>query len=81
MVKMCFIQSLWIGAPTLLDRSYRHWQKASQVSWRLSLLLASSVIGKESRTKGSVTWDFVQIFAAPWTIQSMEFSKPEYWSG
>ena len=23
----------------------------------------------------------VQLFATPWTIQSMEFSKPEYWSG
>ena len=22
-----------------------------------------------------------QVFAAPWTIQSMEFSRPEYWSG
>ena len=23
----------------------------------------------------------VQVFATPWTIQSMEFSRPEYWSG
>ena len=23
----------------------------------------------------------VQLFAIPWTIQSMEFSRPEYWSG
>ena len=23
----------------------------------------------------------VQFFATPWTIQSMEFSRPEYWSG
>ena len=22
----------------------------------------------------------VQLFATPWTIQSMEFSRPEYWS-
>ena len=22
-----------------------------------------------------------QPFGAPWTIQSMEFSRPEYWSG
>ena len=22
-----------------------------------------------------------QLFATPWTIQSMEFSRPEYWSG
>ena len=23
----------------------------------------------------------VQFFETPWTIQSMEFSRPEYWSG
>ena len=23
----------------------------------------------------------IQLFAIPWTIQSMEFSRPEYWSG
>ena len=23
----------------------------------------------------------VRLFATPWTIQSIEFSKPEYWSG
>ena len=23
----------------------------------------------------------VQLFASPWTIQSVEFSRPEYWSG
>ena len=23
----------------------------------------------------------VQLFATPWTIQSMEFSRPEYWNG
>ena len=23
----------------------------------------------------------VQVFETPWTMQSMEFSRPEYWSG
>ena len=23
----------------------------------------------------------VQLFASPWTVQSMEFSRPEHWSG
>ena len=23
----------------------------------------------------------VRLFATPWTIESMEFSRPEYWSG
>ena len=34
----------------------------------------------------SINWKWnslsrVQLFATPWTIQSMEFSRPEYWSG
>ena len=24
--------------------------------------------------------EFVWLFATPWTIQFMEFSRPEYWS-
>ena len=24
---------------------------------------------------------YVRIFVTPWTIQSTEFSRPEYWSG
>ena len=24
---------------------------------------------------------YVQLFATPWTIEPMEFSRPEYWSG
>ena len=37
--------------------------------------------------KAHTTWwkckllSHVQLFAAPWTIQSMEFSRPEYWRG
>ena len=23
---------------------------------------------------------YVQLFATPWTLQSMKFSRPEYWS-
>ena len=23
----------------------------------------------------------VRLFATPWTIQSMDFSRPEYWNG
>ena len=28
-----------------------------------------------------VTQSRVQLFVTPWTIQSMEFSRPQYWSG
>ena len=51
-VKMCFLQSPVIGIPTLLDRSYRRWQKSSRTSWRLSLSLASSVVGQGWQNKG-----------------------------
>ena len=27
------------------------------------------------------SFSHVQLFATPWTMQSMEFSRPEYWSG
>ena len=33
---------------------------------------------------GSHKWkslSSVQLFVTPWTVQSMEFSRPEYWSG
>ena len=43
----------------------------------LCLVLNSLPVGK-------VKWKSlsrVQLFAIPWTIQSMEFSRPEYWSG
>ena len=39
--------------------------------------------GKERRLK-KLKWKLlssVQLFATPWTMQSMEFSRPEYWSG
>ena len=32
-----------------------------------------------SKVKAKVS--HVQLFATPWTIQFMEFSRPEYWSG
>ena len=34
--------------------------------------------------RGKWKWkllSYVQLFETPWTIQSMEFSRPEYWSG
>ena len=50
--KMCFLQSPVIRAPTLLDRSYSHWHKTSQTSWRLSFLLMSLVVRQRLRNKG-----------------------------
>ena len=41
---------------------------------------------KQSHKQGNRKWKWkslscVQLFATPWTIQFMEFSRPEYWSG
>ena len=39
---------------------------------------------KEVNWHHEVMWkllSYVQLFGTPWTIQSMEFSRPEYWSG
>ena len=54
MVKIHFLRSPVIGTPILLDRSYRHWQKTSQTSWRLLFLLTTSVIrqGPQKKKKG-----------------------------
>ena len=51
-----------------------------------------SVLGPTGDTKGGGLlffpreWQWkspsrVRLFATPWTIQSMEFSRPEYWRG
>ena len=39
-----------------------------------------SRVSKEAKEKWK-SLSHVQLFATPWTIQSMEFSRPEYWSG
>ena len=47
--------------------------------------LRSEILKKYAYKKG-ISWKWkslsrVQLFATLWTIQSMEFSRPEYWSG
>ena len=51
-VKMCFPQSPVIGAPTLLDRSYRHWQKNFTSLLETVVSLMSLVIRKGWQNKG-----------------------------
>ena len=43
----------------------------------------SSCLGqqKDQTLKESESCSVVSDSATPWTIQSMEFSRPEYWSG
>ena len=48
--------------------------------------LPSSSVGKKKSACNEGKWKWkslscVQFFVTPWTIQSMEFSRPAYWSG
>ena len=45
----------------------------NHVSWGLRLTLLEIVKWKSLSS--------VQLFETPWTVQSMEFSRPKYWSG
>ena len=51
-------------------------QSSKEKKWKyINIRLFSTWIGvKWSKSR-------VQLFVIPWTIQSMEFSRPEYWSG
>ena len=56
------------------------WNNRLQIQWFLSnkLMIKNKCI--HSFVKVKVTQS-CQIFVAPWTIQSMEFSRPENWNG
>ena len=46
--------------------------------------LAGGIFTTEQPVKVKWKWMLlrpVQLFATPWATQSMEFSRPEYWSG
>ena len=43
--------------------------------------ITSAVIAEMSRPLLWKSLSHVWLFATPWTIQSMEFSRPEYWNG
>ena len=42
------------------------------------ILILKRYLKKESKWK---SLSCVQLFVTPWTLQSTEFSRPEYWSG
>ena len=45
---------------------------------KMKLNLSLCALGRGSEVKVARR---VRLFATSWTIQSMEFSRPEYWSG
>ena len=51
---------------------------------RLKFTLQYLVYEKSFKNTTQVRWkslSCVRLFVTPWTIQSMEFSRPEYWGG
>ena len=81
----------WDGWVALL--TWWTWVRESSGSWwwtgKAGLLqsMRSQRVGHHWATK--LNWwkwkckslSYVLLFVTPWTIQSMEFSRPEYWSG
>ena len=65
--------SLWL----LLPSSYHLFLFCRQILLYHPLLWIYMITFKWSEKSLSR----VRLFATPWTIQSMEFSRPEYWSG
>ena len=53
---------------------FNHHQHSPLTSYRVQLKCSDSVCKWKSLSR-------VRLFMTPWTIQSMEFSRPEYWSG
>ena len=47
-------------------------------------MLENIMLSEKSKSQSEVKWKSLsraRLFVTPWTIQSMEFSRPEYWSG
>ena len=60
--------------------------RAVEITWVFQQLTISYSLESACDTLNwnEVKWKFlshVWLFANPWTIQSMEFSRPKYWSG
>ena len=49
--------------------------------WRFSFRIMWSDLSLESESESRSVWLFATPWTTPWTIQSMEFSRPEYWRG
>ena len=49
--------------------------------WSISLEWFYIFKGLESESPSRTWLSHVRLFATPWSILSMKFSRPEYWSG
>ena len=61
------------------------WHPFSRLELKLLCACSSHLSPTSFTDPHDVLWSEVKVaqscFATPWTIQSMEFSRPEYWSG
>ena len=62
-----------------------NWAELSGVD-KVLLLCGLGFLACEMRVVICASWKWkllsrVRLFVTPWTLQSMEFSRPEYWSG
>ena len=83
----------WLDAIYHWPKELEFEQTPGDSEGQVSLMCCSSWGLKESDKLSDLTttiisgnWKWkslscVWLFVAPWTIQSMEFSRPEYWSG
>ena len=78
-------------APLSMEFSRQeHWSVCHSLLWGIFLTQGSNPVLLHFRQicyhlshQGSPKWkplSRVWLFATPWTVQSMEFSRPEYWS-
>ena len=68
----------------LISESGRSPEERNSISLQYSCLRNTIERGTWRVTVHEQTWkslSLVRLFATPWTIQCMEFSKPEYWNG
>ena len=81
------LKNLWVKET---KHTWLHLHKVLEQVMESRMVVASGSGELTERPEGTfwgwceVKWKSfsrVRLFATPWTIQSMEFSRPEYWSG
>ena len=55
-------------------------EESEKVGLKLNIQ-KTKIMASDPITSKQVKVARVQLFATPWTMQSMKFSRPEYWSG
>ena len=81
---LCFVFFKSLNLQIILRGSYCcYFNKMRKLNAiKVGNLHKNAQLGEQGRSEVKLkSLSRVQLFATPWTIQSMEFSRPEYWSG